>query len=107
PPKRASEAKWDVLVHGREIPEPQHSVRQEFPGHERLLREPPTHVERREGAPLMTRAECGRPVPPDREAQEVFPVVVVVRLAEERKQSRIAARTAVVLGARVGERIFD
>src|SRR5207245_10922115 len=60
-----------------------------------------------EGAPLLTRAEGGRPVPPDREAQEVLPVVVVVRLAEERKQSRIAARTAVVLGVRVGERIFD
>src|SRR5947208_16628280 len=55
----------------------------------------------------MTRAECGRPVPPDREAQEVLPVVVVVRLAEERKQSRIVARTAVVLGGRGGERIFD
>src|SRR2546422_4412418 len=55
----------------------------------------------------MTRAECGRPVPPDREAQEVLPVVVVVRLAEERKQSRIVARTAVVLGVWVGERIFD
>src|SRR6267143_133055 len=75
---------WDLLVSRHTVSEPQHDVGKErVSRQERLLGQSPSHIECREGAPLVRRPEPGGAIAPHREAQIVPGGIVIVGLAKE------------------------